>query len=229
MPKTKAPAKAPAKAREKRAPFTPDEDAAILAAVSDGKSSAEIGRMLGRSPATIRLRVQRLVGKRYTCRRFTPDEDAAILAGVRDGLTDVEIARRLGRIVGSVRGRHHYLSARGDLPAGAVPRSSYTPDEDGYIRIARASGAKWSEIARVLGRSPATVCAHYKNINHLRDGARPPARRSSRYTPAEDAAILAGVRDGLTDAETARMLGRTAYSVAKRRELLLARRENQPD
>ena len=92
--------------------FTPDEDAAILAAVSDGKSSAEIGRMLGRSPATIRLRVQRLVGKRYTCRRFTPDEDAAILAGVRDGLTDAETARMLGRTAYSVAKRRELLLAR---------------------------------------------------------------------------------------------------------------------
>lgn len=233
MPKTKkpvkAPAKAPAKARAFRAPFTPAEDAAILAAAAEGKTNEEIADMLGRLTCSVWKRRQILARGKPQPRWFTAEEDRILLHQRSMGVSFPDIGKILRRPVQSVYSRYKSLtSSKSDLPPREYKIRRFTPEEDEKIVSMVKNNITDFEISERLGRSPSSVRTRHRMLSAR--GDLPPFQISRKsFSRAEDDAILSGAAAGLTDREIAQKIDRETYSVRVRRERLLARRENQPD
>lgn len=231
MPKTKAPAKAPVKAREKRAPFTPDEDAAILAAAAEGKTNEEIADMLGRHLTSVwnRRKILARGNPPPSPRPFMPKEDYILLHQRSMGVSFPDIGKILRRPVQSVYSRYKFLtSSKSDLLPCEYKIRRFTPEEDETIISMANEGIGDFEISKRLGRHPSSVRARHRLLSSR--GDLPPRQLSRKcFSPVEDEAILAGDADGLTNREIAQIINRDIDSVRARRKLLLARRENQPD
>lgn len=229
MPKTKAPAKAPVKAREKRAPFTPAEDAAILAAAAEGKTNEEIADMLGRKLASVwkRRKILARGNPPPSPRPYTPKEDYILLHQRSSGVGFPDIGKMLGRSTESLRCRYKFLLAKkAGLPPREYQNRRFTPEEDETIISMANEGIGDLEISKRLGRHLSSVRSRHRLLSSR--GDLPPRQLSRKcFSPVEDEAILTGNAAGLTNREIAQKINRDIDSVRARRKRLLARQEEE--
>jgi hypothetical protein len=193
----------PARSRSPR-PWSETEERFLRAAAEAGVPGGEIARRLGRTPAAVRRRRERLGATRPRPRRYTPVEDALIASAVAAGDPLAPLAERLGRSEGALR-----LRARSLGLVEASRRQRWTTAEDDALRDAYAAGRSTRAIRKVLPHRTAGAIVARAHLLGLAEHAR-------RWSDDDDRALagLAGL--GVSLAYVASRLGRTEEAVAKR-------------
>jgi len=142
---------------------------------------------------------------------YTPEEDAQILQSRNVAkLRFPVIARALGRNLASVHGRYSKLMGVSD-PTYVPRHESMLPTEVAKIMELRKAGFTYDSIARSLGRSESTV-----RTKHLSVGGGLQGVGGGRYTPEEDAKLIAMKSNALSLTTIAKRLQRTVPSVHNR-------------
>jgi hypothetical protein len=189
--------------------YTPADDQRIRASFTDGRDVQALGRALGRSPGSIRLRAQKLgLHQPEPRRRWRPYEDAAVRDGYELGLSCAQIAAELpGRTASAVAARAAKLGV-------ANYARAWTPPDDRLLRALVRDGVELERAAELLTRTPEAVRARTRKL-----GLTPPRSNWAGHTPrpwtaSEDEQLR--LHSGLNPATLAELLERSPEAVVQR-------------
>jgi hypothetical protein len=196
-------------ARRPPAPFTADEDAAIIACWEHRGDVDALALDLGRGPGPVRLRAQKLGVHHPRARpRWRPHEDAAVRDGYELGLTCAQIATELaGRTAGAVAARAAKLGL-------ATYARAWTPRDDGDLRQLQRGEIELEVAAELLARTPQAVRARARKLGIAQPSARRAGRSGMRWASADD--DLLALHRGLNPAALAQLLDRSPEAITQR-------------
>jgi hypothetical protein len=195
--------------------YTQTDDDAIRARWKRGSPRQREGdleklaRDLGRSPASIRLRAEKL-GLHQPPRRqhWQTYEDAAVRDGYERGLPCLRIASELpGRSASAVAARAAKLGV-------ASYARIWTPRDNLALRALTRDGHQLERAAQILARTPEALRARARKLDLAPLRSRRSDQPSRRWTPTEDNQLR--LHAALNPATLAERLDRTPGAVTRR-------------
>ena len=161
-------------------PYTRDDDYALRAAWTSGRSLDELAVELARTPEALLLRARWLDLYRSAQRqRWTSSEDATLRDGYANGLTCDEIGRALTRRTPTA------VAARASRLGLATYARRWSPEDDRQLSRLLPLVAV-DEVARALGRTPEAIRRRARKLGYQNRPFRPPSG-GNPWTAEEDA------------------------------------------
>lgn len=178
--------------------WTPEDDEIVL---DDSLSAERKAEILGRSLYSIYARIRKLGRTERTNRRWTPEEVNLFY----EGRTNSEISEITGRPMNSVCMKRSYLRKQGeDIPPSKAGHR-FTPEDDELVE-----SLPLIEAAEALGVS-------IESVKERRQVLRTDTtmENSGRRFSESDLSILRN--QSISNRECAEILGRSYYSIARKR------------
>ena len=190
--------------RRRSAPWSPGEDALLLAGASAGLAAPILAGRLHRSTEQVRTRRRMLAASRPAARPYRAHEDEAIRLCLTNGGDLAGLARQLGRTPDAVRLHAQQLGIHRPRP-----RRRWADWEDALIRDGYTSALSCAQIASHLRhRSPTSVAA--------RAGKLGLATYARRWSSKDDLRLAHLTARGATLEDAAQRLGRTPEAIRSR-------------
>lgn len=190
--------------RRRSAPWSPGEDALLLAGASAGLAAPILAGRLHRSTEQVRTRRRMLAASRPAARPYRAHEDEAIRLCLTNGGDLGGLARQLGRTPDAVRLHAQQLGIHRPRP-----RRRWADWEDALIRDGYTSALSCAQIASHLRhRSPTSVAA--------RAGKLGLATYARRWSSKDDLRLAHLTARGATLEDAAQRLGRTPEAIRSR-------------
>ena len=188
--------------------WTPEEDAYVVRAFSDGINDAGIGAAIGRTRKAV-------TGRRFilgaVSRLWTTENDAILRRGVADGRKNVRIAEEIGCSPATVCKRM--------IDLGIVRKPTVSQETVDRIGTLYEAGVQPTDISRRTGVTVGMVEYYLR-----RDGIVSPRSYLQMTVRPIDADLVDLSTRGLSTSEIARRLG-VSSEVARGRLVTLARRD----
>jgi hypothetical protein len=186
-------------------PWTPEEEAALIAAYRDNASLTPLKVALGRTSGAFRWKAEELGLQGTHARRdgfrqgpaWTPAEDAILRARYATDRAK-DIARDLGKPLGGIYNRAWILKLKNPWCR------DFSADEDHAIAIAWRKGVGLTDLALAFGRDQAVVSKHAIRLGFsFSDPARPmkPSRKPRKSRPVYDTIASVLALEGASPAE----------------------------
>lgn len=142
----------PKRRGRKRKEFSPDEEAAIIAALSSGKSTRQVAADFGHPESTIRTRFAELSNRTAIAARQAADEASRVVGTLPAGVQGIALAMAYRmQQTAALLGDAAYDSAVVAAKAAAIARKqaekiNHNDEEPDFARLAKVAGA--TKIAR---------------------------------------------------------------------------------